>query len=418
MSIPLPVLVGVLVVLFVASAFFSGSETALFSLNPMQIRRIRGRHPVGAALIESLLARPTRLLSTILIGNTLINVTASGVAFVIADRLMPNHAGIVAVVGMTITVLLFGEVTPKRVSALHAETLAPGYAAILRVLVWVFSPLRVLLEAIARLFERSLHAADRTLTEDEFLSVVEAGEEEGVLKEEERTMVDSIVGLEETQASDVMTPRVDLVGIDVEDPPARHEEIIRGVMYRYLPVYRRNLDHIEGFLNVLRYRLDAAAGIEAATIPPFYVPEAASLDSLLATFQREGRHVAVVVDEYGGTAGLVTRGDILEEIVEDVPSEYGAEAADIQQIGGNHWMIDGSTSLEDVNYELDLALDAEGADRIAGWVLAHTARIPRPGDVVEDQGCRVQVQRVRRQRVTLVALEKLGPPNAEGGEPC
>jgi putative hemolysin len=207
------------------------------------------------------------------------------------------------------------------------------------------------------------------------------------------------------------------VGIDLEDPEETYEEVARSVNFRYLPVYRESLDQPEGFLDVPRYLLSTDRDLKAAVVPPFFVPETAPLDTLLATLQRENKRVAFVADEYGGTAGLITRGDILEEIVADVDNEYGEETFEIQKMGDNTWLIDGSTSLEDINYELDMDLEAEGADRIAGWVTAQAERIPRTGDVVEAQRGRATVRRVRKNRITLVLLEKLPPEEDEEDEP-
>jgi putative hemolysin len=395
-----------LVLLFFCSAFFSSAETALFSLNPIQINRLIKRRPRSAGIIQQMLDRPTQLLSTILIGNTLVNVAASGLGYVIVLHLLSSYAEVVSIVSMTFLLLLVGEVAPKRLAMVHAERLAVMYAPVLNGLIFVMTPLRAMLERVAVLIRKDLHAADRTLTEDEFLSVVEAGEEAGVLDEEERTMVDGIVRMEEMQASDIMTPRVDLVGIDLEDSSEEHERVARSVTFRYLPIYRETMDQVEGFLDVLKYILSEDKDVSKATIPPVFVPETAPLDNLLITFQRERRNVAFVSDEYGGTAGLITRGDILEEIAEDVENEYGDEQLSLQQIGINRWLIDGSISLEDVNYELGLELEAEGADRIGGWIMAQAERIPHAGDVVEAQGCRARVQRIRKRRVTLVFLER------------
>ena len=358
-----------LVLLFFCSAFFSSAETALFSLNPIQINRLIKRRPSSAGIIQQMLDRPTQLLSTILIGNTLVNVAASGLGYVIVLHLLSSYAEVVSIVSMTFLLLLVGEVAPKRLAMVHAERLAVMYAPALNGLIFVMTPLRAMLERVAVLIRKDLHAADRTLTEDEFLSVVEAGEEAGVLDEEERTMVDGIVRMEEMQASDIMTPRVDLVGIDLEDSSEEHERVARSVTFRYLPIYRETMDQVEGFLDVLKYILSDDKDVSKATIPPVFVPETAPLDNLLINFQRERRNVAFVSDEYGGTAGLITRGDILEEIAEDVENEYGDEQLSLQQIGINRWLIDGSISLEDVNYELGLELEAEGADRIGGIVV-------------------------------------------------
>ena len=394
-------------VLFACSAFFSSSETALFSLDPLKLYRIRKARPRRAALIEKLMTRPEALLSTILIGNTLVNVVAASLGFAIAETLFPSHGEAVAIPAVTVCLLILGEVAPKRLAMSHAGRLAALYAPILKPLMRLLTPLRILLEKAAGLFHREPPRVQDTLTEDEFRTVVEVGEEEGVLDEEERTMVDGIIRLEETQASDVMTPRVDLIGIDLDDPPEDQQRTAESVRFRYLPVYRETLDHPEGFLDVPRFLLSGEQCPADAMIPPFAVPETAPLDTLLTTFQKENRRVAYVVDEYGGTAGLITRGDILEEIVADVDNEYAEAKLTMQEVGQNRWLLDGSVSLEDINYELDTGLEAEGADRIAGWVSAQAERIPRMGETFEAQGVRATVQRVRRHRITLVLLERL-----------
>ncbi len=405
-----------LVVLLGCSAFFSSSETALFSLNPIHIHRIGRRHAGAAARLRDLLARPSSLLSTILIGNTVVNVAASSLGYVVAESLLPSRGEMVAIPAMTVLLLIFGEVAPKRLAMIRTEQLAVFYAPILAVLIRLATPLRWLLERVSALFHKQLQEEAAALTEDEFRTVVEVGEEEGVLDEEERTMVDGIIRLEETQAKDVMTPRVDLVGIDLEDPLEEQEDVVRGVRYRYVPVYRDSLDHAEGFLDVPRFILGESPTLSECIIPPFFVPETVPLDTLLTTFQREGRRVAFVADEYGGTAGLVTRGDILEEIADDATNEYGREKPEIQQVEEDRWIVDGRASLEDINYELDRELEAEGADRIAGWVSAHLERMPRVGDTVEEQGCRATVMMVRRRRVLSVELVRVDLPEREEDE--
>ncbi len=397
-----------LLVLFACSAFFSSSETALFSLDPLKLHRIRKARPRRAELIEALMDRPEALLSTILIGNTLVNVATASLGYAIAETLFPSRGEAVAIPAVTVCLLVLGEVAPKRLAMSRADRLAVLYAPVLKPIMRLLTPMRILLEKAAGLFRREEPSGtEDVLTEDEFRTVVEVGEEEGVLDEEERTMVDGIIRLEETQASDVMTPRVDLIGIDLDDPPEEQRRTAESVRFRYLPVYRETPDHPEGFLDVPRFLLSREHRLEDAIVPPFAVPETAPLDTLLTTFQKENRRVAFVVDEYGGTAGLITRGDILEEIIADVDNEYSEAKLTIQEVGENRWLLDGSVSLEDINYELDTDLEAEGADRIAGWVSAQAERIPRMGEAFEAQGVRVTVQRVRKHRITLVLLEKL-----------
>jgi len=401
----------ILLLLLVCSAFFSSSETCLFSLNSLQINHVREINKNGSKRIETLLNRPTQLLSTILIGNTIVNVASASLGFAILVSLDIEYAAIAAIPLMTILLLIFGEVVPKRMAMKHAVGLALIYSPFLLFLMHLMTPLRFALEHTAAIFAKDLNTTDNTMTEDEFLTVVEVGEEEGVLDEEEREMVDGIIRLEETQASDVMTPRVDLIGIDLTDTPEEQESIARHSHYRYLPLYRESLDTIEGFLDVPRFLLSKKHGLKAASIEAIFVPETAPLDTLLSKFQYENHRVAVVSDEYGGTAGLITRGDILEEIVKDVDNEFGKEELTIQQVGNNRWFVDGSVSLEDINYELDMDLEVDGVDRISGWVSAQAEKIPRPGEIVQAQGCRATVQSVRHQRIMSVMIEKEVTPD-------
>jgi putative hemolysin len=398
--------------LLCSSAFFSSAETALLSLNPLQVHRLARTHPRAAKRIQRMLDLPQQLLSTVLIGNTLVNVGAAALGYAVAEALYPARGEVVAIPTMALLLLIFGEVAPKRLAMARSERLAVAYSRTLAVLVRVLTPLRRVLEGVTDVLEKYIRHRQDSLTEDEFLTVVEVGEEEGVLDEEERIMVDGIIRLEETQASEIMTPRVDLIGIDLDDPIEECRKIAESARYRYLPAYRESLDHIEGFLDVPRYLLSPEPDIEAAMIPPFVVPETGPLDTLLATFQREHRRVACVIDEYGGTAGLITRGDILEEIARDVDDEFGEAKTVFQEISPGRWLVEGTMSLEDINYEFDLTLEAEGADRIAGWVSAQAERVPRTGDVVEAQGCRATVQRVRKNRILLVLLEELAEEEA------
>jgi len=400
-----------LLLLLICSAFFSSSETCLFSLNSLQINHVRETNKNGSKRIEALLNRPTQLLSTILIGNTIVNVASASLGFAILVSLDIEYAAIAAIPTMTILLLIFGEVVPKRMAMKHAVGMAIIYSRFLLFLMRIMTPLRFALERTAAVFAKDLNTVDNTMTEDEFLTVVEVGEEEGVLDEEERTMVDGIIRLEETQASDVMTPRVDLIGIDLTDTPEEQEAVARRCHYRYLPLYRESLDTIEGFLDVPCFLLSKDHSIKKASTTAIFVPETAPLDTLLSKFQHENHRVAVVSDEYGGTAGLITRGDILEEIAKDVDNEFGKEELTIQQVGDNRWFVDGSVSLEDINYELDMDLEEDGVDRISGWITAQAEKISRPGEVVKAQGCIATVQTVRRQRIMSVMIEKTETPD-------
>ena len=398
-----------LVVFLALSAFFSSSETAFFSLSPMRIYRIRRAHPRAAREIEALLGEPTKLLSSILIGNTLVNMASAVVGYEICEWFWPGRGAAISIPVMTALLIVFGEITPKRLAVRFPEKLAVAYRLPLNATIWLMTPLRLLLEWITSRFQSHFLPHRPVLTGEELLTAVDVSHEGGALNTEERQMVDGIIRLEDIQAKDVMTPRVDLIGIDLDDDPAVQEQTARRARFRYLPVYKDNLDEIVGFLDVPRYLLDPKHDLKAATIVHFYVPDTAPLDTLLTSFQQNRQRVAIVIDEYGGTAGMITRGDILDEIVESVENEFGGQPIDIHPAGENCWLIHGNVSLEDINYELDLELEAEGADRLAGWVTAWAEHIPKVGEVVEAQGCRVTVRQMKKHRITMLMLEKIAP---------
>lgn len=402
-----------LLLLLGLSGFFSSAETIFFSLNPLQVRRLTQRDPVAGQRIHALLAQPTQLLSTILIGNTIVNVAMAAVGFALAGRWVRVAPELVAVLGVTALVIVFGEAGPKRYGLLHAERLAPLYAPILAVLGQVLRPLRLLLERITRTFEPFFRPRGRALSYEEFETVLDISGEEGVLNADELAMIKSIAHLEDLKASDVMTPRVDLIGLDLESDPATYVAQVRRARRNFLLLYRGQLDQVEGFLDVRRYLLDPEHRIEAARLPPYFVPENAPLSQLLNQFQHEKRRIAVVVDEYGGTAGVVTRGDILEEITGEIYQELNRPRALFQPAGPNRWLVDANFSLGELNRRLHLQLEAEGADRLAGWIAAHIGHLPEKDDIVEAQGVRVTVLQTLKLRVTLAQIEKLPAPEAE-----
>ena len=302
----------VLVALLGLSAFFSSAETALFSLSPMQIHRLRRHHPKAAKQIEDLLSTPTDLLSSILIGNTIVNVSAANLGYVLAERWVPTHGELIAIPVMTLLLITLGEVAPKRLAVRKPDILALRYLGPLRLLIWICTPLHALLDKITQSFHEHLVPHHPALTEAELMTAVDVGHSEGVLNKEERMMVDGIIRLEKLQAKDVMTPRVDLIGIDLEDDPATWPATCRKARFRFLPAFSGDLDHVKGFVDVARFLIDSGNDVTAALHPHFYVPDTAPLDTLLTMFQQQSRRLAIVIDEYGGTAGLITLGDILD----------------------------------------------------------------------------------------------------------
>ena len=396
-----------LLLLLASSALFSGAETAFFALSPIQVQGLRTRGNRGKRLV-ALLENPNKLLSTLLIGNTVVNVFAASVGYAVVSSIpvISKHAAAVSVPVMTILLLFFGEITPKRIAISSPERVALLVTPVIRFFQAVFKPARIALEFLSDRLRRYLRPERKSLSDDELLTAVEVGAEE-------RSMVDGIMRLSELSASDVMTPRVDFEAIDLDSTEEEQLEVARSTRFRHLPVYRGTPDQLEGFLDVRCYLLDPGHHLYAFLRTPIYVPETANLDDLLISLSRSNSHIACVTDEYGGTAGLITRNDIMSvfagEFHEDA-DDHGLQ--DIRRVDKTHWLLDGDASLEDINHDIDLELEAEGADRISGWVVAQAGRFLRVGESVEAQGCRVEVRRRRKQRIKEVLLEVL-PPEKE-----
>ena len=414
-----PIILAVLFVFLTAcSAYFSSSETAFFSVDPLQLRRIGEENPSVGEQLRIMLANPTRLLSTILIGNTLVNIALSNVGYLVTRYWVPpKYDELVAVPAITLLLIFFGEVGPKNFGLLHTAELIRFSSPILRVLSRVLTPLRLLLELVSRRLARHFRPAGKTLSEEEFETVLDISGEEGVINADELAMIKSIVDLEDLSAADVMTPRVDFAGIDLDDPDEDYLAIARRSRKHYLILYRSHLDNIAGFLDVRKYLLDPAHSVAAATIPPVFIPETAQLNRLLSRFQENRIRVAIVADEYGGAAGIVTRGDILEEITGDIYSTLSRPRPVFQPVAQDAWLVDASISLEELNRKLLTDLEADTSDRLSGWISEHLGKVPEDGDTVEAQGVRVRVMQTMKLRVVIAHVEKLPDPRASRTAP-
>ena len=383
--------------LLALSAFFSGSETVLFSLTGSQRARIRERSAKADARIGRCLSDKSVLFSTLLIGNTFVNFLISTLGYCLFDNLGFSGSGLLALPVMTVLLLIFGEITPKRLALRYAEQIAPACARLLWFWRTILSPLNSVLRFTSRAFAPALERERRALSDNELVSVMESAAEHGEVREADAKMVEGVLRLSELCANDEMTPRVDIVGYDIDLDASVREAALAGTPHRFLPVFRRTPDAIEGVIDRQTGKIEDA----------LFVPETVTLDDLLETFAKSRKPLAVVLDEYGGTAGIITPNDVLELIVgPGVFGDPGQEPSIIRQ-GANVWEIDARASLDEINRALDIELEAEDADRLSGWVQFHAERIPHIGQEIEADGCRATVLKRRRRRVTLVRLEVL-----------
>ena len=387
--------------LFALSAFFSSSETVLFSLTGAERARIKARSPRLDAIISACLEDKAVLFSTLLVGNTFVNFALSTIGYYLFSDFIPG-GGWLAVPVMTVALLLLGEITPKRLALRYAEQFAPVCARLL--LFWraVLSPFNLVLRFTSKAFAPALERERRALSDDEFVTVMETAAENGAVSAADAEMVEGVLRLSELCANDEMTPRVDIEGYDVDRPEDFRRAALAAARHRYLPVFRRTPDAVEGVIDVETGEIAAA----------LFVPETVTLDDLLVKFAKSGKPLAVVLDEYGGTAGIISPNDILELIVgPGVFADPRQEPAIVRR-GANLWDIDARASLDEINHELELDLQAEDADRLSGWVQFHAECLPHVGQEIVADGCRATVLRRRRRRVTEVRLEVLKRPAA------
>lgn len=397
-----------LVLLLAASGFFSGSEAALFSLGPLRRRRMRQQHPQQAALVDRLLRDPHRVLGTILTGNTAVNVAASVVGYDLVRRAALPHPEVTAIALVTLLLLAFGEVVPKNVSLRRAIPVSLLNAPVLQVVAILIRPLRIVVERIthAVLARTGTTQPLETLTEDEYRTMVRIGRQEGVLHPGEDRMIAGILDLDTTNAADVMTPRVDTCVLDLDDDPRDIPRRLREAKHRLLPVCRGSLDEIVGILKVRDYLGGSPRSLEAELKPPLYVPASAPLSKVLPQMQSERQQLAIVVDEYGGTAGLVTIEDILEEIFGEIHDEYDLIRFNLRRTGPGRYRVNARMHLDDLEQRIGIRLEEEGVDTVGGFVTTRLRRVPNEGDVVDGHGVRLRVRRVESNRVLEVDLEE------------
>lgn len=392
------------------SAFFSGSETALLSLNKLRIKKLAKEGNENAIIVEELIKDPETLLTTILIGNNLVNIATASIATAIAISFFGNKGIGIATGIVTFMILIFGEIMPKSISAENAERISLIIAKPIRFFVKLFKPVAYLINLVIPLTKRG--KKHRILvTEDEIRLLVEMGEKEGVIEKEEKEMIKGVFEVGDMVAKEVMIPRVDMVCIEVNSSIDEALKLIRETGFSRIPVYEENRDNIVGILYAkdLIRRIDKKVKFKIRDImrPPFFIPETKSLRELLREMQKRKLHMAIVVDEYGGTAGLVTLEDIIEEIVGEIMDEIDEEEKIIKKVAENEWLVNARARIEEVNEALGLEIPEEEFETIGGLVFNKLGKIPRVGDHIEINGTKIIVEKMRDKRIRKVRIIKL-----------
>ncbi len=411
-DISLASLVGLLVVLLLLSAFFSGSETALMSLNRYQLRHKAREGHRGARLAEKLLARPDRVIGLILLGNNLVNFSTASLVAVIAFELGGEPAVALGAVALTLVVLIFSETAPKTLAALHPERLAFPAALVYYPLLKITYPFVWLINACANgvlfLFGvRTGHAELQALTREELRTVVfEAGAR---ISTQYRSMLISILDLEKVSIDDVMVPHNEIVGIDLDDDEDEIERTIANSEHTRLPVYRDSIDQVVGVLHLRKLANLAKKELTKDMLrrmlsEPYFVPEGTPLSTQLVQFQRRRERIALVVDEYGDIQGIVTLEDILEEIVGEFTTDPGDDDEDVISEGANSFLVDATANIRDLNRSQDWELPTEGPKTLNGLIIELLETIPEPRTRLEVNGYPIEVVETDENRIRTVRV--------------
>jgi Mg2+/Co2+ transporter CorB len=411
-DVPLAALIGLLVTLLVLSAFFSGSETALMSLNRYQLRHKAREGHRGAVLAEKLLKRPDRLIGLILLGNNLANFSMVAVVTLMAVQIGGETAVAIATGLLTIIVLIFAEAAPKTLAALHPERLAFPAAIVYYPLLFVTYPVvwltNVASNAVLFLFGvRGKDAQLHSLSQEELRTLVyEAGSR---ISSRYRQMLLSILDLEKVTVDDVMVPHNEIVGIDLDNDFDEAERIISESQHTRLPVYRDSIDQVVGVLHLRRLANLAQKSFDQDTLielldEPYFVPEGTPLSTQLVQFQRRRKRIALVVDEYGDIQGIVTLEDILEEIVGEFTTDPADEDEDIVRDGTNSWLVDGSANIRELNRSQDWQLPTDGPKTINGLILELLETIPKPRTCLKVNGYPIEIVESDDTRIRTVRI--------------
>ena len=403
----------VLVILLALSAFFSSAETALTTVNRLRVRALVDDGDARAIVLSKFIDDPGKLLSAILIGNNIVNISASSIATLLATEFFGSAGAGIATGVMTLLVLIFGEVTPKTMASLKAEKIALKYAKIVYVIMIVFTPLIFILDLLSggllRLMGIDPDKRDDSVTEEDLRTIVEAGREDGVLETEEHKMINNVFDFGDHQAKDIMVPRVDMCFLKLDATYEDFMELYREEKFTRIPVYEETRDNVVGILNVkdlLLYDRNQEFHVRDFLREAYYTYEFKNTSELMVEMRKNSISIAIVLDEYGATAGLVTLEDLLEEIVGDIRDEFDeAEAEEVQQLGEREYLVEGACKLEDLNDMIGLGIESEDYDSIGGIVIDALQHLPTEGeDVTLENGTRLVVEQVDKNRIEKVHI--------------
>lgn len=408
----------ILGILLLLSAFFSSAETALTTVNKLRIRSLAEDNVKEAKIVTKLIEEPSKLLSTILIGNNIVNLTASSLATIFTAEKFGNiYVGIGTGI-LTIVILIFGEITPKTVATIHSEKISLKYSKVIYFLTVIMTPIIFIIDKIALLALTILHinpkAKSSIITEDELRTIVDVSHEEGVIESEERRMITNVVDFGDSLAKDVMVPRVDMSFAEESLSYDSLVELFSIDKYTRMPIYSESRDNVIGIVNLKDLFFyngpKEEFNIKDIMREPYFTYEYKKTSELLIEMRRDSIPIAIVLDEYGATAGLITLEDLLEEIVGDIRDEYDDDEEDsIRLVTEHEYIVDGNTKLGEINEIIGLHLESDDYDSIAGHLIYLLDHLPEVGESIIEEGIKYTVDSVVKNRIDKIHIHVLQP---------
>ncbi|WP_294372728.1 HlyC/CorC family transporter [uncultured Clostridium sp.] len=402
----------VLIILIALSSFFSMSETALMSLSKIRLRHMVEEGVPKAKRVEKLIEDPNKLLGAILIGNNVVNIGASSIATILATNIFGSSGAGIATGVMTILILIFGEITPKSIAKQKAESVSMKVSKFIEFVVIIFKPFIYIFTMISSFFIRLVgcnpNEDESFITEEELKTMVGVSEEEGVLENVEKEMIFNVFDFADQQVKDVMVQRVDIVSIDQEATYDEVMNVIKSEQFSRIPVYNETIDNIIGFLNVkdlaMVENLREDFNVKKYMREPFYTFEFKKIVELFKEMKKSRNHIAVVLDEYGGTVGIITIEDLVEEIVGDIEDEYDDYNKSVEIVKDGEYVFDGSVRLHDISDLIGMNIDSEEFDSIGGLMIGELGRMPEKNEEVLFRNLRLVAEEVEKNRVKKVRM--------------
>lgn len=406
----------IVIILLSASAFFSSAETALMTSNKLKMRNLADNGNKRAAKVLKVTENTDKMLSAILIGNNIVNLTASSISTTLTLKIFGSKLVGIATGILTFLILVFGEITPKNVASKNAEKMALIYIGVISFLVTLLTPVIFIVNTVAKfvisIFNKNSDD-NNAVTEEELRAMVEYSHEEGIIENEEKKMIVNVVDFGDTVAGDIMVPRVDMVMVDEKSSYEEILQVFREERYTRIPVYEETPDNVIGILNVKDFLLieDKENFVMKELLrEPLYTYEYKKTSALMMDMRKTGANIVIVLDEYGITAGLITLEDMLEEIVGEIRDEFDADEDEgITKVSDLEYLIDGSTNLDDINDRIGLSLSSEEYESIGGLIMEKLGRLPVEGEIINFDNIVLTVKKMDHARIEKVCLKLKQP---------